>query len=73
MMNDNSVSRFDDLEFKLVDPNKVIVGSDEGDGRAHMPFVEFKVVLVVETYHNSPLAWYVHPLRSHSFNDTLVP
>ena len=37
-MNDNSVSRFDDREFKLVEPKRVIVGSDEGVGRIHMPF-----------------------------------
>lgn len=39
MMNDSSVSRFDDLEFKFVEPNKVIVGSDEGVGRIHIPSV----------------------------------
>ena len=44
-MKDSSVSRFDDLEFKLVEPNKVIVGSDEGDGRTHIPSTEREVIL----------------------------
>lgn len=46
MINDNSVSRFADLEFKLVDPNNVRIGkdaegffsvSDDGDGDNHIP------------------------------------
>lgn len=43
-MKDNSVSKFDDREFKLVEPNKVIVGSDEGVGRIHIPFTDNKSV-----------------------------
>ena len=45
MIKDSSVSRFDDLEFKLVEPNKVMVGREEGDGRIHTPIVACKVVL----------------------------
>ena len=45
MTKDNSVSRFDDREFKLVEPNRVIVGSDEGVGRTHIPFAEYEPTL----------------------------
>jgi len=55
-MKDNSVSRFDDREFKLVEPNRVIVGSDEGAGRIHIPFIEYEPVPARSIPWNQPLA-----------------
>lgn len=42
---DISLSRFNDLEFRLLEQNKVIVGRDGGDDRIDIPFIERKVVL----------------------------
>ena len=51
MIKDSSVSRFDDREFKLVEPNRVIVGSDEGVGRIQIPYREYKCVVSVRAIH----------------------
>jgi hypothetical protein len=56
MIKDSSVSRFDDREFKLVEPNKVIVGSDEGDGRTHIPSDECETILASVIDWGQPLA-----------------
>ena len=37
MMNDNSVSRLDERELRLVEPNRVRKGSAEGLGRSQIP------------------------------------
>ena len=55
-MKDNSVSRFDDREFKLVEPNRVIVGSDEGVGRIQIPCREYEPVFMKSISWNQPLA-----------------
>jgi hypothetical protein len=37
MMNDSSMSRWADLEFKLVEPNRVRIGAVSGFGESHTP------------------------------------
>ena len=44
MMKNSPISRFDNLEFRLVEPNKIAVGGDGSDCRTYINFVESKVV-----------------------------